>query len=226
MITQSVIDGGWAFHHAPIVLSKSELLAKVEDAAGSRAEIARLLGLAPARITELYKGERDLSFDEGRRLIAHYKIDDLGTTDPIADFAAEYGISFIEEVDLSLGLGGGTFEAHVESKGVVPFKADWLHGLNAGPNEHLRVVRGEGDSMQPTILDGDLVLIDTSQRRISSQDRIWAVFWGELGMIKRVRSAPHGRIHLLSDNPAVSMIEAVEDELSILGRVIWIGRRM
>lgn len=45
-------------------------------------------------------------------------------------------------------------------------------------------------------------------------------------MIKRVRRTPQGSYLLMSDNPTISPIEAVDGELAVLGRVIWIGRRM
>lgn len=211
------------------MLSKSELLERIEDVAQSRAEIARVIGVAPARITELMKGERDLSFNEARKLMRHYGIEVTGTQLSEPDFAeamARQGITLVEEVDISLGMGGGRFADLAETKGLVPFKQEWLQGLFSGPVSNLRVVRGEGDSMQPTILDGDIVLIDTTQDNILKQDRIWAVFWGELGMIKRVRRMPDGKFHLMSDNPTVTPIEAVDGELHVLGRVIWIGRRI
>jgi phage repressor protein C with HTH and peptisase S24 domain len=80
--------------------------------------------------------------------------------------------------------------------------------------------------MQPTILDGDIVLIDTAQRSIRQQDRIWAVAYGELGMIKRVRRLPNGTYLLLSDNATVPPIECADEEMQVVGRVIWIGRRI
>jgi phage repressor protein C with HTH and peptisase S24 domain len=45
-------------------------------------------------------------------------------------------------------------------------------------------------------------------------------------MIKRVRRLPSGQFQLNSDNPAVSAIEATDDELFVVGRVVWIGRRV
>lgn len=80
--------------------------------------------------------------------------------------------------------------------------------------------------MIPTMLDGDIVLIDTSQKRIEQQDRIWALGYGELGMIKRVRRLPNGSYDLMSDNSAVSPINASDEEMYVVGRVVWIGRRM
>ncbi len=210
------------------MLSKSELLAKVEDAAASRADIARVLKLAPARITELYKGSRDLSFEEARKLIRHYDLEadaSRGGVTDFADFAAENGISMVEEVDLALGLGAGYLD-YTESKGFVPFRSDWLQGLFRGQLDNLKVTRGKGDSMRPTILDGDIVLIDLAQRMIDEQDVLWAVAYGELGMVKRVRQTSRSSYMLLADNPVVPPIEAVDDEMQVLGRVVWIGRRM
>lgn len=57
------------------MLDKAELLAEVERRAGSRAAIARTLNLAPARITEMYKGERNLSYDEAVKLIRTYQLE-------------------------------------------------------------------------------------------------------------------------------------------------------
>ena len=80
--------------------------------------------------------------------------------------------------------------------------------------------------MQPTMLDGDIVLIDTAQKDIRQQDRIWAVAYGDLGMIKRVRRVPGGKYLVMSDNPAVAPFDVADDEMYVIGRVVWIGRRI
>lgn len=74
-LTESVIYAAGASAHGPSMLETRELLAKVEAKAASRAEIARVLGLAPPRITEMFKGERQLSYAEARKLCLHYKIE-------------------------------------------------------------------------------------------------------------------------------------------------------
>jgi phage repressor protein C with HTH and peptisase S24 domain len=55
--------------------------------------------------------------------------------------------------------------------------------------------------MMPTILDGDLVIIDRAQNTPKQQDRIWALTYGGWGMIKRLRSLPDGSLQINSDNP-------------------------
>lgn len=130
------------------------------------------------------------------------------------------------EVDVGYGMGGGSFiEGHIDA---VPrdFDAGWLADITRSAPELLFVARGIGDSMMPTLLDNDTLLVDRGQRRIMQQDRIWALSYGELGMIKRVRRRPNGTYLLMSDNPQVSEIEAIEDELHVVGRVVWIGRKV
>ena len=143
------------------------------------------------------------------------------------DLAAEHGLAFVEEIDLSLGMGATFLDGgQPEVLGIVPFKESWLHGLHEGPIERLKVVRGKGDSMEPTIRDGDTVLVDTSHRRIDDQDRIWAIAYGELGMIRRIRVTPRGTWMLMPDNQVVRPDEVTDGEAAVIGRVIWIGRRI
>lgn len=142
------------------------------------------------------------------------------------DFAEEMGLALIDEIDLALGMGATYLDGNVEVKGRAPFRLEWLSGLYDGPIDALKVVQGRGDSMEPTIRDGDIVLLDTSSRRLDEQDMIWAVSYGELGMIRRLRRLPSGALLMSPDNPVVRPTEAHDGECHIMGRVIFIGRRM
>lgn len=133
---------------------------------------------------------------------------------------------FLTEVDMGYGMGGGTFvDDHIDQEQAL-FDGRWLRAITRSPPNLLFVARGLGDSMSPTILDNDTVLIDRGQRHLTQQDRVWALTYGELGMVKRVRRKPEGRYLLMSDNPQISAIDAGEDELNIVGRLVWIGRKI
>jgi Predicted transcriptional regulator len=142
--------------------------------------------------------------------------------------AEQLGMTLIPEVDLSFALGGGSFVDGPVKTTLVPYRTEWLDRITRGspapPDVFL--TRGDGDSMMPTILDEDEVIVNRADRMITKQDRIWALGYGDLVSIKRVRRLASGVFQLLSDNPAVSPIEAMEDELRVIGRVIWIGRKM
>jgi len=140
--------------------------------------------------------------------------------------AKEMGLALVPQLELGYSMGGGSIFSDYRQTGFMPFHREWLRQFMRGQFSDLFVARGEGDSMSGTILDGDIVLIDTAQKRIEQQDRIWALSYGDLGMIKRVRRLPTGSYKLLSDNPAVPPIDAVDDEMHVVGRVVYIGRRM
>lgn len=140
--------------------------------------------------------------------------------------AKAMGLSLVPQLELGYSMGGGSVFHDYEHKGFIPFQREWLRGFVKGTFADLFVARGAGDSMLPTMLDGDIVLIDTAQKRIDQQDRIWALSYGDLGMIKRVRRLPGGTYRIMSDNPAVEPLEATDEEMHVVGRVVWIGRTM
>jgi phage repressor protein C with HTH and peptisase S24 domain len=134
--------------------------------------------------------------------------------------AKDLGLALVPQLELGYSMGGGSVFADYRHMGAVPFDRNFLRGMMRGNFADLFVAQGAGDSMLPTMMDGDIVLIDTSQRRIEQQDRIWALSYGDLGMIKRVRRLPGGTYRIMSDNPAVTPIDAADDEMHVVGRVV------
>jgi hypothetical protein len=55
--------------------------------------------------------------------------------------------------------------------------------------------------MTPTMLSGDIVLIDRRQCVVDHAHLIWAFTFGGMGMIKRIGAARDGQVKILSDNP-------------------------
>jgi phage repressor protein C with HTH and peptisase S24 domain len=136
------------------------------------------------------------------------------------------GLTMIPETDNVFALGGGSVTDEHTHDRRVPFRRSWLSRAVRGGEADVFLTRGHGDSMMPTIMDDDDVLVNRAEREVRQQDRIWALGYGDLGMIKRVRRLPSGVFQLISDNPAVSPIEATHEEMQIVGRVVWIGRRI
>lgn len=205
----------------------------------SQSELARRVGVKQPTINALIRGGNTGSkhlhriaaeLQTSPAYLAGETDDDAPTgvaPSAIEALKEQLDLAIVPELEIGYSMGGGaTIFEQYEQKGVVPFQRAWLRSMMRGAISDLFVARGEGDSMQPTILDGDIVLIDTAQKDIRQQDRIWAVAYGDLGMIKRVRRLPGGSYALLSDNPAVPPVECVDEEMHVVGRVIWIGRRI
>jgi phage repressor protein C with HTH and peptisase S24 domain len=80
--------------------------------------------------------------------------------------------------------------------------------------------------MMPTISDHDIVVVDRSDRIPEFGDKIWAIIYGGMGMIKRLRKLPDGTMQISSDNQLVRDARAADGELHIVGRVVAAVRKL
>jgi SOS-response transcriptional repressor LexA len=204
----------------------------------SQAELARRVGITQPSVSAIYNGDTQKPKD--LRAIAH-ALDTteawlLGETDDPAagalssfdrhEMAERLGLHLVPEHDTGWAMGEGTFLDVVEQTGFRAFDRQWLRSLSSGNLDKLFVAHGEGDSMEPTIHEGDVVLVDCAQNAIDRQDRIWALAIGGLGTIKRVSKQADGTLELASDNHRIRPKIVRADEVHVVGRVIWIGRRI
>ena len=129
----------------------------------------------------------------------------------------------IQMIDLAYGLGATYADSAVEID-VVQFPKVWVQQITHASPAHLTWTRGRGDSMSPTIEDGDLILLDRSQTRVEEQDAMWAFAIGDINAIKRLR-VKGDRYQIFSDNPNVLPDEEPQDFVRIVARVVFVGRR-
>ncbi|MBG0789500.1 MAG: helix-turn-helix transcriptional regulator [Desulfovibrionaceae bacterium] len=129
----------------------------------------------------------------------------------------------IPKVRARLCAGGGSFETDGQVEGYYSFRSEWLHGRGNPTNMVLMEV--VGNSMEPEIREGDMVLIDQSRSDVLSGG-IYAVGVEDTVMVKRVERLP-GTLVLRSDNVDYSPIHLSGDELEnvrVIGRVLWSSR--
>lgn len=67
------------------MLGTTELLQILKERGVSQAKIAKALGVAPPRISEMYKGDRRLLLDEAKKLVEAFGIDDRGDISPVSE---------------------------------------------------------------------------------------------------------------------------------------------
>jgi phage repressor protein C with HTH and peptisase S24 domain len=131
----------------------------------------------------------------------------------------------LEQIDLRYGMGGTFADGPVEVERR-PFSREWLRSITATAPRHLFWAIGDGNSMEPTIRTGEIILIDRSQDTPRMDDGIWAVTHGEIGKVSRLRHLPDGTVELHSDNHLVRPQTAVDGELHVVGRVIAVVRKL
>lgn len=211
---------------------------RLDDLGMSQNELARRVGVATQTIWKLVNGHSQGSshlHKIARALQTTAEYLDGQTDDPSGEGAAvtstataaeQLGMTLIPQIDLHFALGGGSFVEGPINTTMVAYRTDWLNHITRGRQADVFLTKGDGDSMIPTILDGDDVIVNRAERIIDKQDKLWALGYGDLVSIKRVMRLANGRYQLNSDNHAVWPTEALEEELRVIGRVIWIGRRM
>lgn len=106
----------------------------------------------------------------------------------------------------------------------VAFRRDWITRKDLPQN--MSLIKVQGDSMAPTLLSGDLVLVDHSRSTIASQGGIYAISIGSEIMIKRVQPSFPNKLLVISDNKQYAPYEIATENIRVNGKVIWLGRDM
>ena len=135
--------------------------------------------------------------------------------------------TYVPKSSLHAGLGDGAFE--LQSEQIVDhmaFKTDWLERKQLDPDK-LGLINCSGDSMAPTLLDGDLVLVDLKEARHQG-DGLYAIAVNHSIKVKRLESKIDGTVRVSSDNPRYEpeefSHEAFNNAVRVIGRVVWIAR--
>ncbi|WP_043636014.1 LexA family transcriptional regulator [Desulfovibrio sp. TomC] len=131
----------------------------------------------------------------------------------------------VPKVRTRLSAGGGSFETGGEVEQFYPFRQDWLRAK--GQPAQMVLMDVVGNSMEPEIRHGDMVLIDQGQVAVVAHG-VYAVGLEDTVLVKRVEKRP-GQLVLLSDNRDYAPIVLAGDELEalrVIGRVLWVGREL
>lgn len=135
--------------------------------------------------------------------------------------------TLVRRFDVTLAAGSGSATSD-EVLDPMAFSTSWLETHIGTDKENLSVVQAKGDSMETTIQDGAMVLVDHTTEVIR-EDGIYAFRMDDSLFIKRVQTQLTGGVLLLSDNKAYPT-QAVDDiqaaQFHILGRVRWVGNRL
>ena len=134
----------------------------------------------------------------------------------------------ISGVKAKASAGGGTIvHAEDEQAGkIYHFRQSWIENELDANAKQLRILRVTGDSMMPTLNDGDTILVDMG-RKSPYPPGLFVLHDGMGLMAKRIEHIPSSeppRISVTSDNPNYSPYECLLDEVNIVGRIRWYGR--
>lgn len=129
----------------------------------------------------------------------------------------------IPRLPLGASAGPGTLPAEEIPSGRLRFNHRWLKGQGLEP-AMLSVIEVEGDSMEPTLRDGDEILVDRTPRPLRAG--IHVIRLDDVLLVKRLEPGPGGAVRIISDNLAYPRLERPLADLELVGRVVWKGGRL
>lgn len=132
--------------------------------------------------------------------------------------------------DVRAAAGHGAAVEHERVADVLVFKREWIHQeLHANPAD-LYLIHVDGESMEPTLRPGDVILVDRRNAQAVPRDGIYVLRMDGSLLVKRLQRLPGRLVKVSSDNPAYEpfdlRLDAPGEDLAIIGRVVWAGRRM
>ncbi len=149
------------------------------------------------------------------------QVNETGAEDGESDFA------LVPRYDVAASAGHGSLVQSEQVVDYLAFRRAWLarEGLQEGK---LALIQARGDSMSPAVESGDLLLVDLREQT-ATDDGIYVLCIENHLVAKRLQRMLKGEIYIKSDNEAYeTQIVSLDglNSLNIVGRVVWVARRI
>lgn len=134
----------------------------------------------------------------------------------------------IPRYEIAASAGGGAMVHSEQVVDYLSFRAEWVRNTLGVSVRDLALISVIGDSMEPTLSEGDVVLLDMTTKSVLDGS-IYALQLNGGLLVKRIQRKLDGSVVVKSDNPRYDPEEVSEDKadrLKIIGRVVWVGRRL
>lgn len=203
----------------------------IRERGTSYGALSSLLGRNAAYVQQYVKRGTPRKLEEGdrRKLARFLGVDEqlLGGPKDDPGQRRNRGLLTVPRLSLGASAGAGTLDEDERTAGAVAFSDRWLRDLGSRPG-NLSIIRVDGESMAPTLSDGDDIMVDRADGAERLRDGIYVLRLDDVLMVKRIAlTLRSGRFSVRSDNPVYPDWEDVDPHsVAIVGRVVWAGRRI
>jgi hypothetical protein len=207
---------------------RAALTRLIEERGEDYAGLSRLIGRNAAYIQQFIKrgSPRRLAEADRRILARYFGVDEALLGAPEAQPGP--GLRPVPRLDVDAAAGAGAFDGDESRGGHIAFDPAWLRRVARGAPDQLSIIRVAGDSMAPTLADGDDILVDRGDAAPRLRDGIYVLRIEGALLVKRLALNPAARkLSIRSDNPAYpGWPDCDPDAVDVVGRVVWAGRRL
>lgn len=210
---------------------RARLVQLAVDRGVSLSELSRLIGRNPSYLQQFVRkgSPRKLEETDRATLARFFGVAEaqLGAPEEkspaMAGREPRGGWIAIPRLPLGASAGPGAFADGEEPFGAFGATAPWLRRNNLDP-ARLSAIAVVGDSMEPTLRDGDEIIVDRTPG--PRRDGIHVVRVDGALLVKRLEMGRPGVVVLKSDNRIYDPIELSLSEVEIIGRVVWKSGRL
>lgn len=196
---------------------------KLAEPGVTQSMIAEKLGVDRATINRWLKGLRKASRSNPEVIVGYMRALDMNPGEYFSEDQQDTGFISVPWLHATASMGGGSYEGSREVRSHLSFQAGWL--MSKGNPLSMVVISASGGSMEPTIPDGSVVLIDESKKHDLVDGKIYFVCHDSSLFLKRIRLNERGRpIELLSDRGDTPINLDNGDYFEIIGRAVWYGK--
>lgn len=188
------------------------------------ATLSRVIGRNKAYIQQFVKrGTPRRLTEEDRGTLARFLGVDESLLGGRPDAVATPGVPWLAAHPSA---GPGSLDSEDRALGELGLPPAYLRTIGGQPGQ-VSAVTVRGESMAPTLNDGDLILVDHGAASRALSDGIHVLRQDGALIVKRLAREVGGRWSVASDNPHVPDQTGVDPAaLSIVGRVLWFGRTL
>lgn len=206
---------------------------KAADGIGGQAELSRRSGISKMSIGTYVSGKSEPSRDRLVSIAVATEVsvawlatgegsmngtEELPGADP-GDF------DYIPLAETKLSAGGGAFVTTESISDHYAFKTEWLRKTLLN-QKHAVLMNVIENSMEPTIKEGDVVMLDPGRTHIND-GKVYALRMDNTIMIKRLSLRPGDKIQVISDNRAeYDSYVADREDIIVIAQVVWFARAL
>jgi hypothetical protein len=212
-----------------IIGPRAELARLIAERREDYAGLSRMLGRNAAYVQQFIKRgvPKRLAEDDRAKLARYFDVDESLFGGPASAPRHAKGLIAIPRFDVRASAGAGAFIEGEQPVAHLGFDEAFLKQLSTALPNDLSIIRVRGDSMFPTLSDGDDIMVDRSAAGARLQDGIYVLRRDDTLMVKRIAVHPGSALLTISsdNNSYPTWPDCDANDVEVIGRVVWAGRK-
>ena len=205
---------------------------QIEKSGISQGELAKSIGLTDVQLSKVLTGYRVLQSSEADAIRRYFGLelpeDEIDALTRVElNEKAPPNAKLVPVFDVEASAGHGSLVEYEPQAYSLAFPPAYLRSLTSSSPANLAIISVKGESMEPTLLDNDIVLLDVGKTSLAYDGLFVLKFDGALHVKRVGRSPKQGFVTVISDNSTLfPPMEFQISDVDVVGKVLWYGRKV